>query len=137
MAWNIHVRSAGLVLIDFQDALLAPEAFDLAQLLTDRTTCTVVDAALERALVERFRAARAAAGLPIADDFEDAYRRCALQHACKVIGRFYFLERVKGKPGYLAYLPSVYTVARRLFDALPELAGVRERIAALVPELAA
>jgi aminoglycoside/choline kinase family phosphotransferase len=34
MAWNIHVQDGRLRLIDFQDALLAPDAFDLAQLPT-------------------------------------------------------------------------------------------------------
>jgi hypothetical protein len=52
-----------------------------------------------------------------------------------VIGRFYFLERVKGKPGYLAYLPAVYAVGRRLLAALPALEPARRRIAAYVPEL--
>jgi aminoglycoside/choline kinase family phosphotransferase len=47
MAWNVHVDRERLVLIDFQDALMAPDAFDLAQLLTDRTTSTLVSPALE------------------------------------------------------------------------------------------
>src|SRR5262249_5211862 len=34
MAWNLHVAGDRLVMIDFQDALVAPDAFDLAQLLT-------------------------------------------------------------------------------------------------------
>jgi hypothetical protein len=137
MAWNVHVQDDRLVLIDFQDALLAPDAFDLAQLLTDRTTSRVVSSALEETLVARFLEARAEAGLPVPDGFATRYRRCALQHALKVIGRFYFLERVKGKPGYLAYLPAVYEVGRRMFAALPELGAVQSRIAAYVPELAA
>ena len=53
-----------------------------------------------------------------------------------MIGRFYYLERVLGKPGYLAYLPGVYAVGRRMLAALPELASVRSRLAAHVPELA-
>jgi hypothetical protein len=137
MAWNVHVMGDRLVLIDFQDALMAPDAFDLAQLLTDRTTSTVVTPALEEGLVARFLAARAEAGMPVAGDFMTRYRQCALQHALKVIGRFYFLERVKGKPGYLAYLPAVYGVGRRMFAALPALAPVQARVAAYVPELAA
>jgi aminoglycoside/choline kinase family phosphotransferase len=136
MAWNIHVQQGRLRMIDFQDALLAPDAFDLSQLLTDRTTVTVVPAALEDALVARFLAGRAAAGLPLAGDFTRRYRLCALQHALKVIGRFHFLDRVRGKPGYLAYLPSVYVVARRMFALLPEVADAVPLVAAHVPELA-
>ena len=136
MAWNLHVQEGRRVrMIDFQDALLAPDAFDLSQLLTDRTTITVVPPALEDALVARFLAGRAAKGLPVEGDFMRRYRLGALQHALKVIGRFHFLDRVRGKPGYLAYLPSVYVVARRMLAVLPEVADAVPLVAAYVPEL--
>jgi hypothetical protein len=135
MAWNIHVHGGALVLMDFQDALTAPDAFDLAQLLTDRTTIERVDDALEAELVTRFEVARAAAGLPLAPGFADRYRRCALQHVFKVIGRFYLLEVVQKKPGYLAYLPAVYRVGRRMLRALPELAPALPTLLRWTPEL--
>jgi aminoglycoside/choline kinase family phosphotransferase len=140
MAWNIHVQGGRLRPIDFQDALLAPDAYDLASLLTDRTTGTVVTPALEASLVDFFCAARDRAGFALpggTDAFRARYRCCALQRALKVIGRFHYLETVLGKPGYLAYLPGVYAVARRMFDGLPDLAPVRARVATFVPELAA
>ena len=136
MAWNLHVQDGRLRLIDFQDALLAPDAFDLAQLLTDRTTIDRVDGALAGGLVDRFRDAMSAADRPLAPGFEGRYHHCVLQHALKVIGRFYFLERVRGRPGYLAYLPAVYAVARRTFASLPELASAQALVARHVPELA-
>jgi len=134
MAWNLHVQDGRLRLIDFQDALLAPDAYDLAALLTDRTTASLVGAALEEDLIAHFCRARAAAGLPVHGELVDRYRRCALHRALKVIGRFYFLERVLGKPGYLAYLPDVYAVARRMLGTLA-MADVQARLAAHVPEL--
>lgn len=137
MAWNLHVRADdSLVLIDFQDALIAPDAFDLAQLLTDRTTNTLVDPALEATLVARFTRGMADAGLPVADGFDERYRLTALQHALKVIGRFWYLEVVKGRSGYLAYLPAVYGVARHMFAGTPSLAAVQRQAARYVPELA-
>jgi aminoglycoside/choline kinase family phosphotransferase len=135
MAWNLHLQDGRLRLIDFQDALLGPDAYDLAALLTDRTTATLVNADAEADLLARFRAARAAAGMPVAGDLADRYRRCGLQRALKVIGRFHFLELVKGKPGYLAYLPAVYAVGRRWLRELPDLADARRRIAPWAPEL--
>jgi aminoglycoside/choline kinase family phosphotransferase len=137
MAWNLHVHDGRLRLIDFQDALLAPEAYDLGALLTDRTTIAVVSPPLATQLLERFRRARAAAGMPVAGDLAASFRRCALQRALKVIGRFWYLEQVQGKHGYLAYLPAVYRVARTLLDADPPLAGARRLVTAYVPELAA
>jgi aminoglycoside/choline kinase family phosphotransferase len=136
MAWNIHVRGEDLILIDFQDALIAPDAFDLAQLLTDRTTVERVDAELERELIDRFEADDARGGTPTRRRFADRYRRCALQHVLKVIGRFYLLEVVKKKPGYLAYLPSVYEVGRRMLRALPDLAPAVPALVRWTPELA-
>jgi hypothetical protein len=136
MAWNIHVQDGALRLIDFQDALLGPDTYDLAALLTDRTTASLIDAALEAELLARFTARRAAAGMPAEPGVDGRYRACALHRALKVIGRFYYLEVVKGKPGYLAYLPSVHAVARRMLDAQPALAGVRSLVARYVPELA-
>jgi aminoglycoside/choline kinase family phosphotransferase len=136
MAWNIHVHGGELVLIDFQDALVAPDAFDLAQLLTDRTTVARVDETLEAELVARFAARRDAAGFPVAPGFVDRYRRCALQHVFKVIGRFHQLELVKKKPGYLAYLPSVYEIGRRMLRALPELGPALPVLVRWTPELA-
>jgi len=137
MAWNLHVQGGRLRLLDFQDALLAPDAYDLAALLTDRTTATLVTPALEEELIGRFLRARSAAGWPVPGALADRYRRCALQRALKVIGRFYFLERVLGRPGYLAFLPAVYGVARRMLELLPVLAAARARLTAHVPELGA
>ena len=135
MAWNVHVQDGRLRLIDFQDALLGPDAYDLAALLTDRTTATLIGPAGEARLLARFAAARQAAGLPVEGDLGNRYRTCALHRALKVIGRFYFLECVKGKPGYLAYLPAVYAVARRMLAALPAVAPARAPLVRLVPEL--
>src|SRR2546427_4495251 len=136
MAWNLHVQDGSLRLIDFQDALLGPDAYDLAALLTDRTTGALVTPALEEELIARFAHARAASGQPVSGDLDARYRACALHRALKVIGRFYFLERVLGKPGYLAYLPGVYATARRMLTAIPALQATQDRLAAWVPELA-
>jgi aminoglycoside/choline kinase family phosphotransferase len=135
MAWNLHVQDGRLRLLDFQDALLGPDAYDLAALLTDRTTATLVPPPLETELIARFAAGRAAAGLPLAGDLSERYRLCALHRALKVIGRFHFLELVQRKPGYLAYLPAVYAVARRML-ALAPLGDLQRRLAEHVPELA-
>ncbi len=137
MAWNIHVQEGRFRLIDFQDALLAPDAYDLAALLTDRTTATLVSPALEASLLARFVEGRARAGLAVPGDLARRFRGCALHRALKVIGRFHYLECVLGKPGYLAYLPAVYAVARRMLAGEPRLSPARTLLARHVPELVA
>jgi aminoglycoside/choline kinase family phosphotransferase len=137
MAWNLHLRPAGgeLVMIDFQDALVAPDAFDLAQLLTDRTTATRLPRVARDVLVDRFEAARQAAGLPTAPGLRERLEACTAQHALKVIGRFHYLELVVGKPGYLAYLPSVYAVLRESLDRVSGGVAIAKVLAPWVPEL--
>ncbi|MGH7986397.1 MAG: aminoglycoside phosphotransferase family protein [Candidatus Binataceae bacterium] len=110
-----------LRIIDFQDALMAPAAQDLAVLLTTRDTSRIITPRIEQRVVEYYYAAmmrRGEAGLA-ANDFFESYWLCVLQHALKVIGRFIYLER-EGKPGYSVYVPYAIAQARR---ALTHLGG--------------
>ena len=113
-------------MIDFQDALLAPAAQDLAVLLTTRDTGRVIGPEAERRLLDYYIAglARRGAPCPDADEFINSYHLCVLQHALKVIGRFNALER-QGKPGYAAFIPHAAAQARRM---LAILAGPRRKM---------
>ena len=106
-------------MIDFQDALLAPAAQDLAVLLTTRDTGRVIGPETERRLLDYYIAglARRGAPCPDADEFINSYHLCVLQHALKVIGRFNALER-QGKPGYAAFIPHAAAQARRILTLL-------------------
>jgi N-acetylmuramate 1-kinase len=101
--------------IDFQDALLAPAAQDLAVLFTTRDTGRVIGPDAERRLLHYYMAglARRGAPCPDADEFVHSYHLCVLQHALKVIGRFNALER-QGKSGYAAFIPYAAAQARRI-----------------------
>jgi aminoglycoside/choline kinase family phosphotransferase len=63
------------------------------------------------------------------------YAACALQKAFKVVGRFHYLDTVKGKPGYLRYLPPTWRQIARLLAARPDLAPVQRILAQYAPEL--
>jgi N-acetylmuramate 1-kinase len=119
---NLFVQEGGrLRMVDFQDALMAPAAQDLAVLLTTRDTGELITEPAEQHLVNFYLAgvAERGASVPARDDFIQSYRLCVLQHALKCIGRFVSLER-DGKPGYKAYLPCALAQARRM---LAELGG--------------
>jgi aminoglycoside/choline kinase family phosphotransferase len=119
--------------------LLAPAPYDLATLLGDRDTRQVVQADLEQRLLAYYRSASAQRGGPVWDAgaLWDAYVDNALQKAFKVVGRFHYLDRVKGKPGYLRYLPGTWAQIARLLAGRPDLAPVRRILAPHVPELRA
>ncbi len=138
-AWNVYVQDGRIRVIDFQDALLAAAPYDLATLLGDRDTRQVVKPALEERLLDHYRRGWAARGGAAwtATGLWDVYADCALQKAFKVVGRFHYLDRVKGKPGYLRYLPGTWAQIARLLAARPDLEPVRRILAQYAPELRA
>ncbi|MDB5107117.1 MAG: putative Phosphotransferase [Candidatus Binatus sp.] len=118
---NLFVQNGLKIrIIDFQDALMAPAAQDLAVLLTTRATGDLITPILERRLLEFYWTGlvrRGAANISM-DELITAYRRCVLQHALKMIGRFEMFAR-DGKTDYRAYIPHCIAQARRMLAAMP------------------
>ncbi len=131
-SWNLFVQGDEIRVIDFQDALLAPAPYDLATLLGDRDTPQVILPQIEEELLDYYFSRwneRAELRLE-RREFNDIYFLCALQKALKVVGRFYYLDMVKGKPGYMRYIPSTLRQVMRLLQRFPEhreMAAVLER----------
>ena len=114
-SWNLMVRGGKIVVIDFQDALLAPLQYDLASLLNDRETDRVIGPNAEQRLLEYYlRRKDALEGTRTdRDEFYETYLFSALQRDFKVVGRFRFLDQVKGKPGYKKYIPATLRRIKR------------------------
>ncbi|HKN00841.1 MAG TPA: phosphotransferase [Candidatus Binataceae bacterium] len=106
-----------LRVIDFQDALMAPAAQDLAVLLTTRDTAKMVPPALERRLLDFYYTGlgRREAATLSHDEFLRSYQLCVLQHALKMMGRFMLFER-DGRRGYAAFVPHVIAQGRRILS---------------------
>ncbi len=98
------VRRVGL--IDTQDAVIGPAAYDLASLLQDARI--TVPEPLEREMLAHYCTLRANAE-PGFDEaaFRLSYAVMGTQRAAKVLGIFARLNRRDGKPQYLAHLPRV------------------------------
>ena len=121
-----------LRVIDFQDALMAPAAQDLAVLLTTRDAARVITPTIEQRMLDYYFAAHLRRGTPMAltlDEFLESYRLCVLQHALKVVGRFIWLER-NGKQGYAAYIPCALDQARRVLARRNDFARLRAALGA-------
>ncbi len=131
-SWNLMAHGDEIAVIDFQDALLAPPEYDLASLLNDRVTDGVIGPDLEKPLLDYYLQRRQAmGGAPIGrDEFIEAYVLSALQRDFKVVGRFYYLDLVKGKPGYKKFIPPTLKRLRRNLERAP-------RFQKLIPILAA
>jgi tRNA threonylcarbamoyl adenosine modification protein YjeE len=115
------VRRVGL--LDFQDAVLGPPAYDVASLLQDARV--TVPAELELRLLGLYARERKAADPAFGmSEFAGSYAVLAAQRATKILGIFARLDKRDGKPQYLAHLPRIEAyLARNL--AHPALAGLR------------
>jgi hypothetical protein len=123
--------TARVGLIDFQDAVMGPPAYDVASLLQDAR----VDISEEQeiGLFARYvRARRAARGDFDAAAFATSYAALAGQRATKVLGIFARLNRRDGKPHYLRHQPRVWGYLQRALGH-PAMAGLRDWYAANVP----
>jgi len=119
-------------LLDFQDALMGPAAYDLASLLQDARVD--VPEMMEIALLSRYVRARMRKGPFEASDFARGYATLAAQRASKVLGIFARLERRDHKPQYLRHMPRVWNYLQRSL-AHPGLAPLAAWYRANVPAL--
>lgn len=97
------IRNVGL--LDFQDALSGPLAYDLVSLLQDARLD--VPEVLERAELDRYCAARNGGESFSSDDFRMLYATLGAQRNSKILGIFARLAKRDGKRGYLAHMPRV------------------------------
>jgi tRNA threonylcarbamoyl adenosine modification protein YjeE len=115
-----RIGLARLGILDFQDAVMGPAAYDLASLLQDAR----VDVPEEMEIELLGRYARARRETDPAFDlaaFVTIYATLAAQRASKILGIFARLDRRDGKPQYLRHLPRVWNYLQRSL-ALPQLA---------------
>ncbi len=113
--------SACLGILDFQDALIGPAAYDVASLAMDARV--TVPEEIERATVDAYVAARRESGDFEEAKFREAYAICAAQRNTKILGIFVRLKERDGKPGYIRHLPRIRTYLRRALKH-PALAPV-------------
>jgi tRNA threonylcarbamoyl adenosine modification protein YjeE len=98
------VRRVGI--LDFQDALKGPLAYDLVSLLQDARLD--VPEALERELLARYCAARGEQSQQFSSDqFVSLYATLGAQRNSKILGIFARLAKRDGKRGYLTHIPRV------------------------------
>jgi tRNA threonylcarbamoyl adenosine modification protein YjeE len=111
-------------LLDFQDALLGPPAYDLASLLQDARVD--VPDETEVALLGRYVLGRRSDDPAFdAAAFVGSYVALAAQRASKILGIFARLDARDGKPQYLRHIPRIWDYLQRSLahPSLGELAA--------------
>lgn len=123
--------AAQIGLLDFQDAVMGPAAYDVAALLMDARVD--VSPELEISLLSRYAVGRGTANPDFDPDaFARQYVTLGAQRASKVLGIFARLAKRDGKPQYLAHLPRVWNYLMRAL-AHPSLAQINAWYRANVP----
>lgn len=118
-------------LLDFQDGLIGPTAYDVASLLQDARVD--VPEALERDLFARYVQRRTEIDPAFdAAGFAALYATMAAQRATKILGIFARLDKRDGKPQYLRHMPRVWRYLERAL-AHPALGNLARWYQANVP----
>ena len=125
---NLMVGPDGtLTVIDFQDALRGPRAYDLVALLCD--SYVALDAALQDDMIARYAALRRID--------PDLLRRefwwVALHRKLKDAGRFIFIDRVRKNPDFLQWFPQSLVYVGRATARLPEMGSLAALLSRVVP----
>lgn len=111
--WNIMAQDNTVGILDFQDARMGPQPYDVVSLLVDRRTPSILGADISIALVhyylDRFEAEtgrrvdRAA--------FGELFELVAVQRCLKAIGTFAAMHVAHGRSQYLPYIvPTLHYV---------------------------
>ncbi len=136
---NLMVKGGEVVVIDFQDALQGPRAYDLVALLRD--SYVALDEELVDALLRQYqeRLPRAA-GEPVEPAaFRNFFDLLTVQRKLKDAARFEYIHRVKQNPGFLPHIPLSLSYVRRAFERLLQdvhVQALRRVASRYLPELA-
>ena len=132
---NLMLSDGSLHIIDFQDARMGPDTYDLVSLLRD-SYVDISERQLDE-LIAYFLALKTRDG--VADDGNEFRRRfdlMALQRNLKALGTFGFQTTTRRNPVYIQYMPRTLRYARSNLEKYPRFARLRELLATHVDELA-
>ncbi|MDQ0457972.1 tRNA (adenosine(37)-N6)-threonylcarbamoyltransferase complex ATPase subunit type 1 TsaE [Rhizobium paknamense] len=94
-------------LIDFQDAMIGPAAYDLASLVQDARV--TIEPGLQQQMLDHYLALRdSEAGFDRTALLQD-FAIMAAQRNCKLLGLWVRLLKRDGKPGYIQHMPRTQT----------------------------
>ncbi len=128
---NLMLHDGSLYIIDFQDARLGPDTYDLASLLRD----SYMDLPERQVddLIAYFLALKGRAG---DEDFRRRFDLMALQRNLKALGTFGYQTMTRRNPVYIQYIPRTLKYVRNNLEKYSRFGRLRELLAAHIDELA-
>jgi len=127
---NLMWHQEELYIIDFQDARMGPDTYDLASLLRD-SYVDLPEQTVEE-LIAYFLALKGSPG--IERQFRERFDLMALQRNLKALGTFGFQTTARRNPVYIQYIPRTLRYVRDNLEAYPRFGRLRELLGSLVDE---
>ena len=127
---NLMLHESQLYIIDFQDARMGPDTYDLVSLLRD----SYVDLPEQTVddLLAYFLALKGVAGHD--PDFRRRFDVMALQRNLKALGTFGYQTTARRNPVYIQYIPRTLRYVRTNLEQQPRFGRLRELLATYVDE---
>jgi N-acetylmuramate 1-kinase len=135
---NLMLHEGNLYIIDFQDARMGPDTYDLASLLRDSYvdfTETQVEELIAYFLALRGGSTDQPANLADEQEFRRRFDLMALQRNLKALGTFGFQTTARRNPVYIQYIPRTLNYAKANLSKYPRFGRLRELLGEYVEEL--
>jgi N-acetylmuramate 1-kinase len=128
---NLMLHGGRLYIIDFQDARMGPDTYDLVSLLRD-SYVDLRDQTVDE-LIAYFLALKGATETESA--FRDRFTLMAVQRNLKALGTFGYQTIARRNTVYIQYIPRTLQYVRHNLARMPRLSGLRDVLAEFVEEL--
>jgi N-acetylmuramate 1-kinase len=117
---NLMLHRSQLYMIDFQDARMGPDTYDLASLLRD----SYVDLSAPQVdeLIAFFLALKGAGGL---DEFRRRFDLMAVQRNLKALGTFGYMTTARNNTVYIQYIPRTLAYVKANLAKYPRFERLR------------
>jgi N-acetylmuramate 1-kinase len=129
---NLMLRDGNLYIIDFQDARMGPDTYDLASLLRD-SYVDIGERELDE-LIAYFLALKRSETPLAEDEFRRRFDVMALQRNLKALGTFGYQTMSRRNTVYIQYMPRTLRYARTNLEKYPRFARLREVLAGHIDE---
>jgi aminoglycoside/choline kinase family phosphotransferase len=127
---NLMVHDGQLYVIDFQDARMGPDTYDVASLLRD-SYVDITDRELDRFLAY-FLAVK---GITDVTEFRRRFDLMALQRNLKALGTFGYQAAARRNPIYIQYIPRTLKYVRDNLQKYTRFSNLRDLLSTHIDEL--
>jgi aminoglycoside/choline kinase family phosphotransferase len=124
---NLMLHDGSLHIIDFQDARMGPDTYDLASLLRD-SYVDLTDRERDE-LIAYFLALKGSPESDALEAFRERFDLMSLQRNLKALGTFGYQTTVRGNPVYIQYIPRTISYVAHNLKRFGHLGRLREILA--------